>query len=126
MSDPTEFDYLFTWLHLSDLHFGHPKIRHDLEQALVIGRLLEDLEHLRDRPDIPNAGHLLVTGDVAFGGMRHEFVRAGVFLDSARKLFGIEPRASYFVPGNHDVERGSSQADKGLYRLLDGIRETRV
>jgi 3',5'-cyclic AMP phosphodiesterase CpdA len=58
---------LLTWLHLSDIHFGHGPTSHQWDQQLVLRALQEDLLRLEDR-HIPKPDILFVTGDIAFSG----------------------------------------------------------
>ena len=75
---------MITLVHLSDIHFS-PRddlSQFDLDQQ-IRRALLEDLEI---KP-ADGAGYdgLLITGDIAFGGKRDEYVRAQEWLD---EVFG--------------------------------------
>ncbi len=97
-----------TWLHLSDLH--RCSTRDGGAGEIVLRRLIEDLEALRDehglRPDL-----LFMTGDLAFGQIREqpldEQLREGwCWLDKIRELYELGVENVFLVPGNHDVDRG--------------------
>jgi len=58
---------LFTWIHISDIHYRHGDARHQKNQQRVLKALAKDLKEVRkDLMLQPNA--LLVTGDLAFSG----------------------------------------------------------
>ena len=58
---------LFTWIHLSDFHFGHGDSSHSWDQQLVLKALREDIAALQTQK-LPAPDALLVTGDIAFSG----------------------------------------------------------
>jgi len=69
---------IFTWLHVTDIHFGHGDATHGGNQKLVLRKLLEDLQQ-RSELDIPVPNAIFVTGDIAFSGAvkaRDEYDRA--------------------------------------------------
>jgi hypothetical protein len=98
-----------TWLHLSDLHH---RLRDDWDSREITETLVRDLTLLQKdydlRPDL-----VFFTGDAAFGAttgekMAHQYQGVRAFLDAIRHAFDpdIPVRDVYFVPGNHDVDRG--------------------
>lgn len=100
-----------TWLHLSDLHLCSP--RDGGAGEVVLRRLLDDLEALRDdqhlRPDL-----LFMTGDLAFGQIPDQpladQLRDGwAWIEKVRELYGLSAEDVFLVPGNHDVDRGEVQ-----------------
>ena len=112
---------LLSWLHLSDLHFGHPSAAHGHDRQLVLAELRKDLKRW-GKGGRPRPGHVIVTGDVAFQGAKEEFEEAGaVFADVARQL-DVSVDRFHLVPGNHDVVRGTSAGDHQVYYVLDAVR----
>ena len=104
-----------SWLHLSDFHF---KALERWERRKTLQALLRHVENLRDnglRPDF-----VFVTGDVAFSGQRKEYDQAVLFFAKLAETLELEPRERFFfVPGNHDVDRGAIGA--GDRRILKGV-----
>jgi predicted MPP superfamily phosphohydrolase len=110
---------LLTWIHISDIHFGHGDAKHGWDQRLVLQALLDDLvEQCRQthRPDV-----LFVTGDIAFSGKPEQYAQARAWLDQVGRAVGIGPERMYVVPGNHDVDR-SVDRDRDVGRLLGALR----
>mgnify|MGYP001157978278 FL=1 len=120
---------LWSWLHLSDIHFQHGDAAYRADQKLVLARLRRDLTREAIPASVaPQA--ILVTGDIAFsGGMRSatEYEQAAAYLDTIRTSIG-ESVELLTVPGNHDVQRTSEPAsDVGkLIAELRGGKEGTV
>jgi predicted MPP superfamily phosphohydrolase len=126
---------LFSWIHLSDIHFGHgaPSDRYD--QKMVLRRLRRDLDDARGEgaPQKPDA--ILVTGDIAFSGdgvvrppdkEAHEYKDATKWLLDVAQQVGLGPAQVFVVPGNHDVNRGADRrflTDVLVSALRKGDRE---
>lgn len=117
---------LWSWLHLSDIHFEHGDDAYRADQELVLSRLRQDLS----REAIPASltpQAILVTGDIAFsGGVRSEteYVQAAAYLDAIRTSIG-ESVELLMVPGNHDVQRTSDAAsDAG--KLIAELRKGKM
>lgn len=105
---------LFSWVHLSDIHFGHGDKSHGWDQELVLARLAEDLAAAQ-KLGAPAPDVILVTGDIAFSGAGRspdEYQRAREWLIEVGRAASFSGAASeiagriYLVPGNHDVNRG--------------------
>lgn len=120
---------LMSWLHVSDIHFGHGSAGHQWDQKLIASDLRRDLaEVLRD--GVPAPGHVFVTGDVAFsgggrapvGGMA-EYDLAERWLDEIAADLDIGQDRVFLVPGNHDVDRAVDATDREMARLVRGVRE---
>ena len=63
-----------TWLHVSDLHFGHGDAHYRFDQQGVMGAILRDAEErakLLGPPDL-----IFVTGDIAFSGQKEQYAQA--------------------------------------------------
>lgn len=117
---PTEQPPVFTWLHLSDIHFGYQSARQRWDQRLVLAALRDDLAKLSDH-NIPKPNAIFVTGDIAWSGRAEQYVEARQWLDELRLLLGIGFDCIFAVPGNHDVDR-SADADTAIKRLVRGLR----
>jgi predicted phosphodiesterase len=101
--------HVFSWIHLSDLHFGHGDTSYKWDQKSVLAALYDDIESaLRDWPELPRPQAILVTGDIAFSGntaSKIEYDDAKAFIDKLVELLKIPKSRVYMVPGNHDVQR---------------------
>jgi predicted phosphodiesterase len=113
---------LFTWLHLSDIHFGHPSAGHRSDQKLVLDALREDIAAYRER-GVPNPDVVVVTGDIAFSGIAPQYADAEAWLRQTTALVGLDLSNVYAVAGNHDVERAVDNADRNIKRLVHSLRE---
>lgn len=113
---------LFTWLHLSDIHFtslaraGRPLVSDQLRKAIRARRSL----------GAPDPQAIFVTGDAADRTGKKEDAYAiarGWLLDLAGDL-GLSPQDIHIVPGNHDVERTGSHAPE--HAFLEALRSGTV
>jgi 3',5'-cyclic AMP phosphodiesterase CpdA len=110
---------LFTWVHLSDLHFGHGDPAHAQDQRLILSELLNDLRTFPHASGLkPEA--ILVTGDVAFSGKRREYDDASAWFGKICDALSIPLDQVFMVPGNHDVER--CEYEQGEYFLVTYMR----
>lgn len=104
------------WLHLSDLHYGCAG--KDLWEQ-VEEEFHRDVDLFLDRLGAPDL--LLFTGDLAFSGKPQEFDAVDRFLDDLlahlNRRGAAEPLL-FAVPGNHDVARPSTRAEKLTYHIL--------
>ena len=115
---------IFTWLHVSDIHFGHGDATHSWDQKLVLSKLLEDLQH-RSELDIPVPNAIFITGDIAFSGAVRaldEYDRARDWLNSIADALHLTSRDVFLVPGNHDVQRDIYTKHRDVRRLVDRLR----
>jgi len=100
---------LFSWLHLSDLHFGHGDKTYGWDQKTVLSLLLQDVRKaLTDWPELPRPQAILLTGDIAFSGgtiSGSEYHDAQKFLADLVEILKIDRDKVFLVPGNHDVQR---------------------
>ncbi len=114
---------LFSWIHISDIHFGHGDTEHRWDQKLVLDQLKEDLPKARSA-GAPPVDALLVTGDIAFsGGGRSptEYVDAKQWLEAMAAAANLQAKHVFLVPGNHDVNRGGDKA-RSVRSLLGDLR----
>ncbi len=101
---------LFSWLHLSDLHFGHGSTAYQWDQRNLLNCLERDIETAtKEWRELPAIGAIFVTGDVAFSGgatSKSEYRDALAFFNRVRKILDPASKTPIFiVPGNHDVRR---------------------
>jgi 3',5'-cyclic AMP phosphodiesterase CpdA len=118
---PREPEPLFTWLHLSDIHFGHHDVEHRWDQRLVLAALREDLAASREQ-NLPKPDVILVTGDIAFAGIAPQYAEALAWLRDIAAAVDLDLNHVYTVPGNHDVERAADK-DRSIKRLVGSLRE---
>jgi predicted MPP superfamily phosphohydrolase len=119
MEDTSEV--LFTWLHLSDIHFGHGPVSHRWDQKLVLKALSDDLTRLSDR-GIPKPDAILITGDIAFSGAKLEYDEAAIWIEQIINEFKLARSDVLIVPGNHDVSRELDRRDRNVARLVARLR----
>lgn len=129
---PSTQGTLFSWIHISDLHFGHGDAGHSSDQVLVTTDLRRDVATvLRQGASAPGA--ILVTGDIAFSGdtrlrpgdqPSQEYSDAQRFLLSLGHAVGLDASRIFVVPGNHDVQRAADKV-RNIKRLRDELREGR-
>lgn len=123
---------LFSWIHISDLHFGHGDAAHSSDQVLVTTDLRRDVATVLGQ-GAPAPSAILVTGDIAFSGdtrlrpgdqPSQEYPDAQRFLLSLGQSVGLDARRIFVVPGNHDVQRCADKV-RNIRRLRDEHREGR-
>lgn len=116
-----------TWVHISDLHFGHGDAHYLFDQVGVTNALIRDAERMCKRLGPPDL--LVVTGDIAFSGQSTQYDQARQWLRELHALLGGHARI-LMVPGNHDIDRkqGGMGSGKVLHaglrsdpRLLDEL-----
>lgn len=93
-----------TWIHLSDLHFGHGrdgKTRFD--QEAVTKAIIDDVLRMAGELGPPDV--VFLTGDIAFSASPGEYTNASTWLGSLLDALHIGPERLLMVPGNHDVNR---------------------
>jgi predicted MPP superfamily phosphohydrolase len=121
-SSPETEHTLFSWLHLSDIHFGHKDISHRWDQKLVLDALLRDIADRKNHA-IPAPGAILITGDIAYAGLAPEYAEARSWLDKLAAPLGIPANCIFLIPGNHDVDRTADGQSRNLAHLVRGLRE---
>ncbi len=110
-----------TWIHLSDLHFGHGKeATPRFDQKLVTDKIIRDAELVAGELGPPDV--VFLTGDIAFSASAEkEYPAAEEWLGRLLAVLKIGPERVLLVPGNHDVDR--KKAGEGQSRLLHiGLR----
>jgi hypothetical protein len=91
-----------TWLHVSDFHFRSSGDR--FSETVAGQALLADVA-ARAEEHVP-ISFVLVSGDIAYSGQLSEYERAAEFLSELSGDVSVEPSRFFFIPGNHDVDRG--------------------
>ncbi|MBL7174435.1 MAG: metallophosphoesterase [Desulfobacteraceae bacterium] len=90
-----------TWLHLSDLHFRDREAT-SLDRNVILTALLEDLHGLEERHDL-SPDFILISGDIAYSGIREEYELAEMFFDNLLEVTKLSKERLLVVPGNHDI-----------------------
>lgn len=86
------------WLHISDLHLERGQS--EWSHKVVLRALLSDVA-TRVKEDI-RPHFILVSGDLAFAGLREEYVLVEAFLDDLRSAVNLPREKVFCIPGNHD------------------------
>lgn len=116
---------LWSWLHLSDIHFLHGGAAYRADQEFVLSRLKRDLVTYA-MPGSLTPQAIIVTGDIATtGALRDtaEYDAAATFLEEIRAAIGPSTEM-LLVPGNHDVQRTTDLASEAG-KLVTGLRSKR-
>ena len=98
------------WLHISDWHEGREEVA--LNRKVILEKLKEDI-HNRSLIDseLNIIDCIFFTGDIAFSGKQDQFLKARKdLIDPIIKLVGVDTKI-FFVPGNHDIDRGKLGGD---------------
>jgi predicted MPP superfamily phosphohydrolase len=117
-------EFLFSWVHISDIHFGHGDAKHRWDQQLVLTALTEDAERCAELR-LPHMDAILVTGDLAFSGnVRYQDEYTGVarWLKKLAVALTLDVGKVFVIPGNHDVQRDVDSVDKRSRDLVEALR----
>lgn len=96
---------VFSWIHLSDLHFGAGSVRHRFDQRSVMRAIVRDVQERAPR----GVDRIFVTGDIAFSAQPREYKEAQAAMIKITEAAGVKSDCLRFVPGNHDVDRGAAK-----------------
>lgn len=99
--------YFYSWLHISDLHFGANPHCHRFDQAAVCRALVRDVEM-----HAPHIDAIFITGDIAFKAAKEEFGQAAELLKKLMEAADVSDDHVFIVPGNHDVDRKAADGPK--------------
>lgn len=107
------------FIHLSDIHFGQERggeviIHNDVKEQLILDVAVAVKSLSKGR-----AAGIIVTGDIAYSGMRTEYESAGLWLDRIAEAAGCDRTDIQLVPGNHDIDRG--EIGKYLGSMIDDV-----
>ena len=111
----TRRGFVLLLLHISDIHFQHPLCHTEQDPELSFRQELV-FHSAQQASQLGDVDAILVTGDIAFKGIKEEFAAATIWLEQLADAVGCNKRRIYVVPGNHDVDRG--QFDK-----VEGARD---
>lgn len=89
-----------TILHISDLHI---KPGEEFDRSVVLDPLLERVSRDRKEGIIPEI--VVVSGDIAYKGIKEEYQFASAFFHDLRTTLELQPETFFIVPGNHDINR---------------------
>ena len=92
----------YSFLHLSDIHFGQEKHGTRTLYEDVRSQLTNDASLMR--ANLGPADGILITGDIAFSGKPSEYKEAGKWIDKLIETLGCDKKAVLLIPGNHDVD----------------------
>lgn len=96
-----ENEVAYSWIHLSDIHFGAGDAHHRFDQRDVTRAILRDIrDHAPRRPDA-----LFVTGDIAFSASPAQYKDAWAWISQVTAAADMDMSGVRLVPGNHDVDR---------------------
>ncbi len=117
----------FAYVHVSDIHFGQDRGGSELYvYEDVKTRLVEDARIVMEAIGATAAG-ILVTGDIAYAGKRHEYVEAAKWLDGLALAIGCLQTDVVVVPGNHDIDRdGISTGGRMMIEAIVAEGEPRL
>lgn len=88
-------------LHLSDIHM---QTKEEFDTSVVLDPLIDRI--IKDRIDNGLSPEIIVvTGDIAFKGIKEEYDLVQSFFKRLLKETGLSDDKLFIVPGNHDVNR---------------------
>ena len=91
-------------LHISDIHLKYPQCQTNQDPEFEFRQEL--VNHATCQASkLGDVDAILVTGDIAFKGMKEEYDVAVAWLEKLADAVGCNRHRLYVVPGNHDVDR---------------------
>lgn len=119
---------LFSWIHLSDVHFLHGTKRSQVDQEMILNALIQDIRNSSSSLElgIPNPDVIFVTGDIAYSGAEQqpdEYVLAEKWLKKIAASVKLSPGDVFVVPGNHDVQRTVVNENDDVSMLIESLRD---
>jgi len=107
-------------LHVSDIHFKGKAAGTETDpEKMYQEHILHDVA-LRTGI-LGKVDGILVTGDIAFAGKKHEYEAASNWLDSLAAACGCSPSNVYVVPGNHDVDRSVVAKNAAVSNAIEAV-----
>ncbi len=121
---------LFSWIHMSDIHFLHGTKKSQLDQEMVLKAIVRDVSAISGSASlqIPQPDVIFVTGDIAFSGAEKdadEYIVAEKLLQAIAESAGLSNENIFTVPGNHDVQRNRFLGDDDASLLIENLRDGR-
>ncbi len=115
---------LFTWLHLSDIHFGQGREHKQATQESVMLAIPEAIKRVRTehREALRSIDAVLVTGDIAFSGHEAQYASAHNWLYEVTRACEVELDRVFAVPGNHDVDMKPNATTDAIVAALRSDR----
>jgi len=95
----------FSYIHLSDIHFGQEKGSQVFVNDDVKEELISDVRKFVSELPSKTAHGIIISGDIAYAGKKEEYDNAGQWLHSLTAAAGCERTSVQMVPGNHDVDQ---------------------
>ena len=130
MMQETKERTLFSWIHVSDIHFLHGSRKLQVDQEMVLQALVKDIVTVTgsNSMKIPKPDGLFITGDVVFSGgennsNEYQFVKN--WLQNIANSSDILKENVFIVPGNHDVQRNCFVVDDDVSLLIENLRDGR-
>jgi hypothetical protein len=103
-------------LNVSDIHFNHPACNSQMDPDRPFRTLL--IQDARARvAALGPVGALLVSGDIAFKGLKQEYDAAYTWLIDLARACDCPRERIYVIPGNHDVDRGITGSDQSVINV---------
>lgn len=115
---------LFSWLHLSDIHFGHGSEHHKLDQRDVWNKLTSDIQEAVNSGHVPRPNKIFITGDLAFSGENGQYNDLGTRLRTFARSLQLRADDILTVPGNHDAQRSIVSQDSVFGGAFSDLRST--
>ncbi len=111
--------HTFQILHISDLHIS---TSNNFDRSVVLAPLLKRVEKDFEsglRPEIA-----VVTGDIAYNGLKDEYELAKEFFDDLLVAINLPKEQFFIVPGNHDVNRDRyRKSDIPSYKTMKDLND---
>ncbi len=127
--NPSEEKTIFSWLHLSDIHFLHGDIHNQTDQEMILNALHTEIQKVTSSSSsVPRPDAVFITGDIAYSGADikvDEYKTAEGWLLRIIGTLGLGPESVYIVPGNHDVQRSVAENDDDISMLIESLRDSR-
>lgn len=109
-------------LHISDIHFKDPLCHSDEDPDLYFRDEL--VRHAGDQTrDLGDVDVILVSGDIAFCGIRSEYDAATKWLETLGTNVGCNKRRIYVIPGNHDVDQSVFETNEAAKKAISGVEK---
>lgn len=109
------------FVHLSDIHFSNRAAKFGFDPDRILRQaVLEDIRSMRDRQGSATA--VLVTGDIAFSGIRSEYDDAANWLAEICDAAGCRSEAVLLCPGNHDINQSVIKENSLIQDGHDAVR----
>lgn len=108
------------FVHVSDIHFGQERDERVHIHGDVKDQLVADAASEIRKLSGGTADGILVTGDIAYSGVREQYDEAAAWLDKLAAAIGSKIYQIQMVPGNHDLDR--SKTSQSAQFLLDSLK----